>query len=95
MWLKCGMGNSFGRSKLSILLAKMTVAPGPPRVNCRGLIFCPSGVDSSAPERLYHARIRHAAASARRRVFEAPHRYSVIRLRLRSEAISFDGCVFA
>jgi hypothetical protein len=62
-------------SKLPVLLAKMTVAglhrsPG---------FFDSPSVDFPAPQRLYNRLIRLAAASARRRVFEAPHRYSVTR----------------
>jgi hypothetical protein len=63
------------RSKPPISLAKMAVAG-----RHREGGFLPSGVLTFVRLKAYILVIRHAAASVRRRVFEAPHRYSVTRL---------------
>jgi hypothetical protein len=63
------------RSKPPILLAKTAVAG-----LHREARFSPSLVLTSGAAEIYKPGIRHAAASVRRRVFEAPHRYSVTRL---------------
>src|SRR5580704_9596251 len=57
-------------SKLSILLAKTTVAR-PHRARQNSLV---TGVDFVGSGSIYTHSFRHAAASARRRVFEAPSR---------------------
>jgi len=62
-------------SKPPILLAKTAVAG-----LHREARFSPSLVLTSGAAEIYKPGIRHAAASVRRRVFEAPHRYSVTRL---------------
>src|SRR5258705_13803851 len=63
------------RSKPPILLTKTAVAG-----LHREARFSPSLVLTSGAAEIYKPGIRHAAASVRRRVFEAPHRYSVTRL---------------
>jgi hypothetical protein len=80
------------RSKPPILLAKTAVAR--PHREAR---FSPSLVLTSGAAEIYKPGIRHAAASVRRRVFEAPHRYSVTRLPIviggppASTTLGFDG----
>ena len=76
---ECGRSTAWtalsARSKPPILLAKTAVAG-----RHREGRFLPSGVLTFVRSNPYILIVRHAAASVRRRVFEAPHRYSVNRL---------------
>src|SRR5262249_10011151 len=77
-------------SKLSILLAKTTVA----RLHRSRQISPATGVDFEGSQSLYNQSFRHAAASARRRVFEAPSLIRVTRLPTPVGCPGFDGSPF-
>jgi hypothetical protein len=68
MWPQYGVGALSMRSKPPILLMKMAVAG----LHREGG-FSPFGVLTCEWSEAYITVIRHAAASVRRRVFEAPH----------------------
>jgi hypothetical protein len=69
MWPQCGVGDPFEPLLSSVYHLRTSLLP-----DCTGRAdFASAGELTFGSSGPYIQRIRHAAASVRRRVFEAPH----------------------